>query len=52
MIKDHIGTSLEIGMDDLELTPFDQKGGPVKAYQLFGAELNGILKQLNEVLVV
>jgi type I restriction enzyme R subunit len=51
MIKEHIGTSLEIGMDDLELTPFDQKGGPVKAYQLFGAELNTILEQLNEVLV-
>jgi type I restriction enzyme R subunit len=51
MIKEHIGTSLEICIDDLELTPFDGKGGPVKASQLFGNDLGIILDQLNDALV-
>lgn len=48
MIKDHIATSLSIGMDDFELAPFNQKGGAVKGYQLFGQDLNVILQELNE----
>ncbi|MBA7478963.1 hypothetical protein ES707_14391 [subsurface metagenome] len=50
MIKDHIATSLRIEMDDFEYAPFHEKGGPVKAYQLFGDELNEVLEELNEVL--
>ena len=50
MIKDHITTSLKIEMDDFEYTPFQQKGGAVKAYQLFGDKLNKVLEELNEVL--
>jgi len=50
MIKDHIATSLSIGMEDFENVPFNQKGGAVKAYQLFGTELNRILEELNTVL--
>ena len=52
MIKDHIATSLSIGNEDFELSPFYEKGGIVKAYQLFGNGLNNILEQLNEVLAV
>jgi len=48
MIKDHIATSLSIVMDDFELAPFHQKGGAVKVNQLFGKELDEILKDLNE----
>jgi type I restriction enzyme R subunit len=48
MIKDHIATTLSIGMDDFELAPFNQKGGAVKVYQLFGKDLDGILQELNE----
>jgi type I restriction enzyme, R subunit len=48
MIKEHIATSLSIGVDDFELAPFNQKGGAVKVYQLFGQQLNGILEELNE----
>jgi len=48
MIKEHIATSLSIGVDDFELAPFNQKGGAVKVYQLFGQQLNGILDELNE----
>ena len=51
MIKEHIATSLSIDMDDFEYTPFAEKGGPVKAYQIFGEELGTILETLNEQLV-
>jgi len=50
MIKNHIATSLEIEMDDFEYTPFQEKGGAVKAYQVFGDELDKVLEELNEVL--
>jgi type I restriction enzyme R subunit len=52
MIKDHITTSMSIGMEDFENVPFNQKGGAVKAYQLFGQELNKIMEELNTVLVM
>lgn len=51
MIKDHIGTSLSISMEDFELAPFHDKGGAAKAYQVFGEKLSGILSGLNEALV-
>ncbi len=50
MIKEHIATSLSISMEDLELAPFYEKGGPVRIHQLFGPEVNRILEDLNEVL--
>ncbi len=50
MIKEHITTSLNINLDAFELSPFNQKGGAVKAYQLFGQQLNKILQELNMVL--
>jgi len=51
MIKDHIASSLAINKDDFELPPFYGEGGLIKAYQIFGDELDGILTELNEVLV-
>jgi type I restriction enzyme R subunit len=51
MIKDHVAASLSIEMNDFENVPFNQKGGAIKAYKLFGSELNVILKELNKVLV-
>lgn len=50
MIKDHVATSLSIGIDDFEFTPFHERGGTAKVYQLFGNKLNGILQDLNEIL--
>ena len=39
-----------VEMDDLELSPFSQKGGLGKAYQVFGNELEPLVNELNEVL--
>jgi type I restriction enzyme R subunit len=50
MIKQHITTSLTVGMEDFDNVPFNQKGGAIKAYQLFGKELNKTLEELNTVL--
>jgi len=49
-IADHIATSLSIEPDDLELSPFNQRGGLGKAHQLFGDQLSTLLEELNEVL--
>jgi len=51
MIKEHIATSLTIGIEDFENVPFNQKGGAVKANKLFGQELSKILEEMNIVLV-
>lgn len=51
LIKDHIATSLSVGVEDFEYAPFYEKGGPVKIHQLFGRNVNNILEELNEVLV-
>ena len=48
-ICEHVGSSLEIDVDDFEYTPFAQRGGVSKAYQVFGSELPVFLKQINEV---
>ncbi len=50
LIRDHIATSLSIEPDDLELSPFNQRGGLGKAHQLFGEQLPKLLDELNQVL--
>lgn len=50
LIRDHIATSLSIEQEDLELSPFNQRGGLGKAHQLFGEQLPKLLNELNEVL--
>jgi type I restriction enzyme R subunit len=51
LIRDHIATAISIEPEDLELSPFNQRGGLGKAHQLFGNDLNRILDELNLVLV-
>jgi type I restriction enzyme R subunit len=51
MIRDHIATSLEIGVEDFELSPFDQEGGLGRAGQVFGVGLKDVMAEMNEVLV-
>lgn len=51
IIRDHISTSLSIASEDFDLTPFVQRGGISRAYQLFGQDLGKVLEELNEALV-
>jgi type I restriction enzyme R subunit len=50
MMRDHIATSLEIDVDDFELTPFTDEGGLARASRVFGRELREIVRELNEAL--
>ena len=50
LISDHIATSLSIEPEDLELSPFNQRGGLGKAHQLFGVQLPALLDELNQAL--
>ena len=51
MIKEHVATSIHIEKEDLDFAPFDAKGGAGKMWQLFGSEMDGLINELNEVLV-
>ena len=51
LIKDHIATSLSILPEDLDLTPFDRKGGRLGFYDAFGDNYEEILQEMNEELV-
>jgi type I restriction enzyme, R subunit len=51
MIKDHIATSVHFSKEDLNMAPFDAKGGIGKMYQLFGDEMDHIIEEMNEELV-
>lgn len=50
MMRDHISTSLEMEVDDFDLTPFTDEGGLAKASRVFGKELPEIVRALNEAL--
>ncbi len=50
MMRDHIATSLEMEVDDFDLTPFTDEGGLAKASRVLGKELPAIVRELNEVL--
>jgi len=49
-VKNHIATSLAMEIDDFDDPPFHAKGGRMRAYRLFGDELDKLLKELNEEL--
>ena len=51
LIKDHIAVSLSIVPDDLELSPFDRKGGLGRFYDVFGEQYEAILLEMNIELV-
>ncbi len=50
MMRDHIGTSLAVEVDDFTYTPFVEEGGLGKARQVFGEALGEVMRELNEVL--
>ena len=51
LIKDHIASSLSILPEDLDLTPFDRKGGLLGFYNAFGDSYEEILQEMNVELV-
>ena len=50
MIRDHIVTSFHLERDDLEMAPFDGKGGMGQMYKLFGDRMDDVIGELNEAL--
>jgi len=51
MIRDHIASSFHVEKEDFDYAPFDANGGLGKMYQLFGAEMESVIAELNEALV-
>ena len=50
MIRDHITSSIHLDHDDLDMVPFNGKGGLGKMHQLFGERMDDVINQLNEAL--
>lgn len=50
MIRDHIINSFHLDRDDLDMAPFDSKGGMGRMYHLFGDRMDSVIGELNEVL--
>lgn len=51
LVKDHIAISLSIEPTDLDLNPFDRKGGLGRFYEVFGDSYENILHEMNIELV-
>ena len=51
LIKDHIAVSLSIEPEDLDLSPFDRKGGLGRFFDVFGNQYEVILREMNVELV-
>ena len=51
LVKDHIAVSLSIKTSDLDLNPFDRKGGLGRFYEVFGEIYEAILMEMNIELV-
>jgi len=50
MMRDHIATSVEMKIDDLDFAPFIEEGGRGRAAQVFGERLMPVIEELNGVL--
>ena len=51
LMKDHIANSCSISREDFDYAQLADKGGLQKAWGLFGQELDGLMKEMNEELV-
>lgn len=51
LIKDHIIASLSVEPKDLDLSPFDRKGGLGRFFEVFGEHYETILYEMNRELV-
>ena len=50
MMKEKVATSLSVEAEDFTLPPFVDQGGYARARQVFGADLNQLVAELNEAL--
>ncbi len=50
MIREHIVTSFRLDREDLDMAPFDSKGGMGQMYKLFGEQMDDVIDELNEAL--
>ena len=50
MMRDHIINSFHLDRDDLEMAPFDSKGGMGQMYKLFGDRMDSVIDELNKAL--
>ena len=50
MIRDHVISSFHMDRDDLEMAPFNAKGGMGRMHQLFGVQMDDVINELNEAL--
>ncbi|MDR2694477.1 MAG: DEAD/DEAH box helicase family protein [Chitinispirillales bacterium] len=51
MLRDHIAASMSVTSEHLELSPFDNKGGLGKFYELFDGDYENILNEMNYALI-
>ena len=51
LVKDHIAVSLSIQPEDLDLSPFDRRGGLGRFYEVFGEQYEAVLMEMNRELV-
>jgi len=50
MIRDHLASSIAIEREDLELAPFDARGGLGRMHQLFGNQMEEVMAEVSEAL--
>ena len=51
LIKDHIAASLSVMPEDLDLAPFDHRGGLGRFFEVFGSNYETLLHEMNEEMV-
>ncbi len=51
LIKDHIASSCSIAREDFDYAELADKGGLQKVWTVFGEELDGLMREMNEELV-
>ena len=50
MIRNPISTSFHLDRDDLDMAPFDGKGGLGQRHKLFGDRMDNVIDELNRAL--
>lgn len=51
LMKDHIANSCSIGREDFDFAELADKGGLQRVWGVFGQELDGLMREMNEELV-